>query len=340
MRRMRRHVFGKRRRCCLSRLRNASPQKLLGKENGCANAGLHSDGFAWKDERRNEEPKAAEAEDDALICPRCGFKNERRAESCKGCGLKFTVFGFNLAEKNRQLEKEEQEKRELEQNLSPKLRPGQNADLEKIIEKRTEYLAPGMTEEQKQEQLCGHGIDEVLAFVFASAQKYAVKFREIRGGKKLSFNWAAFFLCPYWFYYRKLYKQGVIFQTVTIILSMLASVPLGRLDGILGGYTPQQILELEPAVQQALLADMRGYMLAYILLGLAAFLTAVTAGFTANKLYYKYVGRSLDEIKAQETPDQSLSLFAKTSSVSTLAVLAAVTMTFILTNIISLLFGS
>ena len=40
-------------------------------------------------------------------------------------------------------------------------------------------------------------------------------------GRIASWNWAAFFFSPFWFFYRKLYKAGAIFLTISVVLSLV-----------------------------------------------------------------------------------------------------------------------
>lgn len=305
---------------------------------GCANEALHESGFEWHDKNQNinqsseDVPKA----DDALICPKCGCKNEHGAPFCQSCGMRFTLFGVNLAEKNQQLEKEEEEKKRLENGTDPS---NSHFGLQKIVNERVSALAPGITEEQKQEELCGHKLSDVISFVFYSAKTYVKKFRSIRDGKKLSFNWAAFFFCPYWFYYRRMYKQGIIFHTLSIILSMLASVPATKLMDIMGGYTPAQLEALSPQAIEQIAASAAGPLGMYALIGFAALIVSAAAGLCADKMYYKYVKGSLDEIKAEQNENAAFTVYARKSGIGKLPVLLAFLMTFMLSDLITLLFG-
>lgn len=66
----------------------------------------------------------------------------------------------------------------------------------------------------------GININLIAALVGPNAYKYIEKFKSLELGKKHSFNWAAFFLSPYWFFYRKLYKAGIIVMTISLMLSV------------------------------------------------------------------------------------------------------------------------
>ena len=49
-----------------------------------------------------------------------------------------------------------------------------------------------------------------------------------RKNKKVGWNWAALFLSPLWFFYRKMYKAGILFVSLTCIALLFASIPLSN----------------------------------------------------------------------------------------------------------------
>ena len=72
----------------------------------------------------------------------------------------------------------------------------------------------------------GATVGEAADFIQNSAPRYIRKFmKQKKKGGKLSWNWAAFFFAPYWFFYRKLYKAGAVFLALSVALS-LATVSL------------------------------------------------------------------------------------------------------------------
>ena len=38
--------------------------------------------------------------------------------------------------------------------------------------------------------------------------------------KKITFNWAAFFFSPYWLFFRKLWKAGLIFMGLMLAVAL------------------------------------------------------------------------------------------------------------------------
>ncbi len=66
--------------------------------------------------------------------------------------------------------------------------------------------------------------EDVAVFVRHESPRYIRKFQKVKAGK-LSWNWGAFFFAPYWFFFRKLHKLGVIFLALFILLSSLSFLP-------------------------------------------------------------------------------------------------------------------
>lgn len=325
-----------------------TPQHRQCYENngGCVNAALHESGFVWKNENmpaaKEDESKPDNEDGEPIICPRCGKENPKGTAVCTHCGQKFTVFGFNIVEKQQQLEREDREERQqrLDAGFDGFSDDDELPPLSKVVDERVKLLAPGISEQQKQEVLCGHTIDKVISFVGYGAQSYINKFRILRDGGKFTFNWAACLLSPFWFFFRKLYKPGIIFSTFQIILLMISTVPMAKFDAIVGGYTFRQILALPAAQQQAISAQLREILPVMILLNLLSVVLAMTAGFIADKLYYRYTEKSLSEIEAAADNTFKLSLLAKYGSTSRWAPIIAIGAVWIIPNLVLLLFGA
>lgn len=66
--------------------------------------------------------------------------------------------------------------------------------------------------------------EDVAWLVRQNAQRYIPKFYKVKD-KKVTWNWGAFFLAPYWFFFRKVYKLGAIFLALTILLTTI--LPIG-----------------------------------------------------------------------------------------------------------------
>lgn len=316
------------------------------KNGGCVNAAFHESGFVWKNENvsavKEEETAPDKTDGEPIICPRCGKENPKGTTVCSHCGLKFTMFGFNIVEKQQQLEREDRE--EKQQRLDSGFDGFSGSDelppLSKVVDERVKLLAPGISEQQKQEVLCGHTIDKVISFVGYGAQSYVNKFRKLRDGKKFTFNWASFFLAPFWFFFRKLYKPGIVFATVNVIISLINTVPMTKLAAVIGDYGVQEILALPADQQEFIVGQISKLLPAIMLLNFISFVVAVISGMIADKLYYRYTEKSLNEIDAAADNTYQLSLLAKYGSTSRWAPIIALGAVWIIPNLVLMLFGS
>ena len=315
------------------------------KNGGCVNKNLHESGFVWKNPNLPVEEKKKEETDEKnepIICPRCGKENPKGTTVCSHCGLKFTMFGFNIVEKQQQLEREDEEDRKmrLESGFGGLSDSDDLPPISKVVDERVKLLAPGITEDQKQEILCGHTLDKVISFIGYGARTYVTKFRKLRDGKSFTFNWAAFLLSPFWFFFRKLYKPGIILATVNIILTLVSYVPMSGLSAVIGDYTIRDFLALPVDQQQFMANQMMKFLPAIILLRFIALAVAIISGIIADRLYYRYTENSLNEIDAAVDNAFQLSLLAKYGSTSRWAPMIAVAAVWLIPSLILSLFGA
>ncbi len=278
----------------------------------CVNEDKHDSGFVWQP----EELPQSKADAALAPCPVCGFENRSDARLCIHCGTPLT--GAAPAQVP---PPSPQQTRDLFYDVSCpdgfELDDDERAQLEALLNQRAAIAAPGMQPEQEQEQLDGHPIKQVMTFIGSNALKYLQKFRKLEHGSKLGWNWAAFFLSPYWFFYRKLYRPGIVFLTLRLCLTLLLFPYENKaLDLYQALYANAANLD-ENAIQTALQEIMHTLTPVYIG-GAVLLILAVISALLADRLYYNYVRRSIDHAKKQETRDTVLLQFFKRSGVSPL----------------------
>ncbi len=279
------------------------------KDGRCVNEAKHESGFVWQSDTSETPTQALDA---LTPCPVCGFRNRRDARLCIQCGTPLAPAPQPLPE---QLSRDvffdvpDTEPLELEED--------QREQLEAIFSQRAALAAPGMSAEQEQEQIAGHPIKQVLTFIGSNALRYLNKFRRIESGKKVGWNWAAFFLSPYWFFYRKMYKPGIIFLTlrlcVTLLLTPYESKAVEFYQSFAANAANLDDAALQTAFQQLLTAMTPIYLGVGVL-----FVMAVVCALIADRLYYNHVKRSITDAKNAEGRDAFLLLFFKRSGVSPL----------------------
>lgn len=343
----------------------ATPQhrECYNNNGGCVNSYLHSEGFQWQGEKQptekiTEEVKEAPTETkNDLICPNCQHPNPHGSTACQRCGMKFTVFGINLAQKAQDLDKEEDTPAPIiNPDAEPKMTPpsypppftvgsGEDSDKEPSLpynkEQQMESFlsstianASGYNTAENGENLFkgpfpddmkidGIPANTMGAFVARDSHKYIHKFRKIASGQKLSFNWAAFFFSPYWFFYRKQLKPGIIFMTLQLCLSIImtpTSSAFLEFSEYLAGLDVTAITDAQAADITLRMNELMAPMMIFMAV---EFIIKLFAGFLANPLYKNYAVNQLREIEAVPDRNQKLTRILKFGGVSPLMPLAA-----------------
>ena len=305
----------------------ATPQhRACYEKNGCCvNEAKHDSGFVWTG--KDAQPNAAA---DTVPCPYCGCSNRRDARLCIQCGAPLQQPAPVMQEAPRRdlfFDVPDTENLELDAD--------QREQLETLLNERAALAAPGMTAQQEEEQLAGQPIRQAMTFIGSGALRYLHKFRKLEGGKKVTWNWAAFFLSPYWFFYRKMFKPGIIFLTLrlclTLVLMPYETKALELYQSLFANAANLDDAALAAAQQQLFTAITPVYIGVGVLL-----ILAVVSALLADRLYYGYVRRSIETAKAQNGRDAFLLQFFKRGGVSPLlGILSYLLVSFVPTMIYS-----
>lgn len=191
------------------------------KNGKCVNAEKHSESFVWsasEDSVTNntktetqENPEFDSNENSSKICHICGSENPADTFHCGNCGALFGVTEEKKEVVNCAYCGAENDSRAYRCNRC-------GAPIMRIFRTDNPYIFnTGMTPD---EPVAGVTANEASLYTQTSSRYYLKKFKKI-DNKKLTFNWAAFFFAPYWFFYRKLYKAGIAALLIFISLSML-----------------------------------------------------------------------------------------------------------------------
>lgn len=244
----------------------------------CVNAEKHSSGYVWTPNGTTASSSAqADGEDTAQskTCVICGSENPADALHCGNCGALFQA------------------------DEGPKAcrACGQINDSDAL---HCKYCGMPLGQVPLNPYLVGTGIDEnekigdieageAAYYVRAAAPRYIPKFRKIASGKKISFNWAAFFFSPYWFFYRKIYKAGIIFMLLFAAVSLALTGPVNEyMDAVDSFYSAAESSETTDEQFEALyqdLAEATGKTVP-IIAGVSLLLR-LACGFGANHIYYR-----------------------------------------------------
>ncbi len=156
--------------------------------------------------------------------------------------------------------------------------------------------------------------EDMAYFVQQDVTKYISKFFKIKEGKR-TINFAALFLAPYWFFYRKMYKLGAIFMAIFLCLSCLSILPPAlkfsnamfaqeeRIEELSQSLTSEEeyekaVIELSEEMTAIINENKAGIALVFAQSTLALIISIVI-GLNANKWYYKYAIKEIRNEKAK-----------------------------------------
>ncbi len=184
----------------------ATPQhrECWNKTNSCVNGYLHASGYVWQAEGKAQASDEKKEEEQDVICPNCAAPNDSKALHCSHCG---SPLGGN-------------------QQGQPF--PGIPFQLHQPSQRDREMSLLYGTGCDPDEGIGGERAGDIAIYVRRNQHRFIPRFKRCASGKKINWNWAAFFLSPYWFFYRKIYKVGLVFMGILLGLNLLASPQIDK----------------------------------------------------------------------------------------------------------------
>ena len=290
---------------------------------------MHFDEYTWQNEIIKEEERPAE-KSETVSCPNCGYENPKGTAVCKQCGMKFTLFGMNVVDALHEEEKKAaNSNRSIPDYKAPfSLGTGIGFDKKdeteipaaaKEVEELLTSVLSGNNEGNKggrlnlggpfpeSDEIGGVLTNNIGNFVGSNGMAYISKFKKMERGSKLSFNFGAFFFSPYWFFYRKLYKAGIVLMTVSLSLSIIATPYLYEIMDLVEKYEP--LLSAGTMTEAQFTEFYTAFTAAsapMMLFGAAIFLIQLICGFIANPIYKKYVIEHAGKAERSENKNEAM----------------------------------
>lgn len=259
----------------------------------CANEELHAEGYVWSNKEKDQSAPEAPPASDSNICHICGSENPSDALHCGNCGALFS----DSAETSSDNKVCAFCGKENDSDAIHCKYCGAPIGAGSFYYNDNPYLAG--TGISSDELIGGMKACDIALYTQSSSKKYLPKFKRFANGKKLSFNFAAFFLAPYWFFFRKLYKAGiffvVLFATASLMLSGFATEVFTAFDtyaSVIDEFDYENATEEEFAAFEPILEKANAEMIekskkpALIILGVD-FLIHLLCALIADRLYYK-----------------------------------------------------
>lgn len=281
-------------------------------EGRCANEALHSEGFVWTP---REKVTLDEPNKESKLCHICKAENPADALHCQGCGALLSE------------EKQETDGEEKECRFCGEINPASNRICSKcgaplLFEnnffQNNIYMKD--VDASEDEPLDSTTVGNAAYFIQSSAKRYIPKFKKLASGKKISFNLAAFLLSPWWFFYRKLYKAGIIFlvlfTSITLMTFKYQSQLLSASNAMESQLSAIQEQYKDAANDESLLNEavekQNEVVMSFVAQTKkpAAIILAVTllehlaCGLSANLIYYKRMNNIMKKVEETEAPDE------------------------------------
>lgn len=169
--------------------------------------------------------------DDIVVCPICGTPQHRSCyEKNNKCVNEYLhSTGFTWTDPD-----EEKRKAEAEQAVQQEQeRPEQSSPFVQATPQSMESVFMRGVLYDPKDDIGGATVGEAADYIQNSAPRYISKFmKQKKKNGKLSWNWAAFFFAPYWFFYRKLYKVGAVFLALSVALSLATISQTEKVYGV------------------------------------------------------------------------------------------------------------
>lgn len=269
-------------------------------EGHCANAALHEQGYSWsvQSELPAERPavndKPSPAEEEYKICIICGSENPSDFEICANCGAPLQ----NAETKGYAESKAVCPYCGNEVEAGTFTCPNCGAPLIPVGPPVKNPYA-SMAGFDESERIGEFTIGDFALYVRRSVRKYIPLFKTIEEGRKITFNWGAFFFGPVWYFFRRIYSVGIVFILLTASASLFFTSATEKFYDIAQPYADaianQTITDEE---LQEIYTEVYAETKKPMLIGFALLLAInIASAFAADQIYYKRAVKDIGTIK-------------------------------------------
>lgn len=246
----------------------------------------HGTDRQWSRERqKTESARAASPSDSAQRrCPHCGHENPAFAEFCAHCGRPTGADDWQSAHTH---------------TPPPQATPFGGGYTPPYGEYRPFHATiDPLGGVAPDEELEGVPAEELATFVGNNTAYYLPRFRRFsREGSKCNWNWAAFFLTPYWLLYRKQYVAGVLVLVFEIVRVM---VECFILYGVMQLHTLSDSVAMSNAIiRMSADSTYSLFIWVWLLTYALQFLIQLLVGLSGNWLYFRTAVSRIRKLKGE-----------------------------------------
>lgn len=282
---------------------------------GCVYADFHGQDFVWQSAAPRTQAYVDDDADEPIRCPRCGEECPPDTLVCPECGKQLGVQASGRFDFNDSF-----------------------------------FLRD--VDADPAEDLDGFTVREAAILVQFRTKDYVRKFNRIKEGKKLGWNWAAFFFSPFWFFFRKIRKVGALFLGVLLVIAFFLAIPLQKVqqdtfrtvqeyvtidETTSADQVMSAINALEKTQQQKVMNAALRYSRALLLYFGALFLPNIAAAVVADSAYKKKIAQDVQSMREFAKNEQTFRMLAlRRGGVSVLGLLASYMLVNLVLNMIIL----
>ncbi len=251
----------------------------------CANADKHGTDFEYAVGKSEKDEPAG------VVCRRCGETNPADATNCRLCGYPLS---------------EQQEENETQPNQSDiNSQNGQFGanDFGGFPFPNIAYIQASSAGIDPTETIDDVKVSDIATNVRVNCNYYIPKFRKMFQTKtKVGWNWAAFFFCDLWFFFRKCYLQAVAALMINIsffsVMGCLSYIVYQKIGNVSTAADYERVMS-----DPKLVAELAPYSLAFM--GVLALVLAnrIIWALFANSIYKQTV---IDRVKKQKARAKEL----------------------------------
>ncbi len=278
----------------------------------CINYSLHESGKSWQDAQQ-EFKKEFASDGDTVKCPRCGNENPPQTLFCERCGL---PLGMNTSGAQQRFNDTQYNNPNANMGgmggfggpMGGNMGGMGNPMMGGMPFVQTQRVTPDM-------DLDGNTVGEYASFIGQNKPYFLAQFlRFVKTKAKSSFSFVGFLFPEYYFFYRKMFKEGIIALILTVLFTlpnMIITFNIAQPDGVFN------MAQMYSALANDVNIESGAFNTLYNIFWAGSWVLQILCGVFANYWYYKKAKKTIEKAKALDGVEDSKAVIASKGGVST-----------------------